>query len=146
MLSFRLPGHLFDLNSLTREGGYTVFAEQDDRKMFYVNICGNVSNVGCSPETGIHSFLCFGTLLAGEGCTFNTATSVVAVCIKDASTVTSGGQASRKLTYKDHVVELTYEGGSPCPANPELKHSTAIHFVCRYLPPLRSLGRCHAAV
>ncbi|XP_028996555.1 cation-independent mannose-6-phosphate receptor isoform X2 [Betta splendens] len=100
-------GHLFDLNSLTKEGGYTVYAQQEDRKMFRMNICGSVSNTGCSPET--------------------------AVCIKDSSTATSGGQVSRKLSYKDHVVELMYEGGSPCPANPELKHSTIIHFICR--PP-----------
>lgn len=38
---------------------------------------------------------------------------------------------SKKLSYKDQVVELTYEGGSPCAANPELKHKTVIHFICR---------------
>ncbi|XP_071323597.1 cation-independent mannose-6-phosphate receptor isoform X2 [Trachinotus anak] len=100
-------GHLFDLNALTKEGGYTVFDHKDQRKMFRMNICGNVANAGCSPDT--------------------------AVCIKDATTVVNGGQVSRKLSYKDHVVELTYEGGSPCPANPSLKHSTIIQFICR--PP-----------
>uniref|UniRef100_A0A3Q1JC88 Uncharacterized protein n=1 Tax=Anabas testudineus TaxID=64144 RepID=A0A3Q1JC88_ANATE len=96
-------GHLFDLSTLTKEGGYTVYDQQQDRKMFRMNICGNVTNTGCSPET--------------------------AVCIKDSTTATSGGQVSRKLTYKDHVVELTYEGGSPCPANTKLKHSSIIHFI-----------------
>ncbi|XP_074540826.1 cation-independent mannose-6-phosphate receptor [Halichoeres trimaculatus] len=100
-------GHLFDLNPLTIEGGYTVFDHQEHQKMFRMNICGNITNIGCSPET--------------------------AVCIKDATTVLSGGQMSRKLSYKDHVVELTYEGGSPCPANPALQHKTIIHFICR--PP-----------
>lgn len=57
---------------------------------------------------------------------------VVAVCIKDAKTAVSGGQVSRKLSYKDHVLELTYEGGSPCEANPNLRHKTIIHFICRY--------------
>ncbi|KAL6096173.1 igf2r [Pungitius sinensis] len=100
-------GHLFDLNTLTKEDGYIVFDPQEHRKMFRMNICGNVSNAGCSSET--------------------------AVCIKDAATVVSGGQVSRKLSYKDQVLELTYEGGSTCPANTKLKHNTIIHFICR--PP-----------
>lgn len=57
---------------------------------------------------------------------------VVAVCIKDTKTAVSGGQVSRKLSYKDHVLELTYEGGSPCAANPNIHHKTIIHFICRY--------------
>ncbi|KAM9840298.1 cation-independent mannose-6-phosphate receptor [Aulostomus maculatus] len=105
-------GHLFDLNSLTREGGYTVYQHDDHRKMFRLNICGNMSNAGCSPGS--------------------------AVCIKDASSAVNGGQVSRKLSYKDHVVELTYEGGSPCPANQDLRHSTIIHFICR--PPSMGLA------
>ncbi|XP_070706018.1 cation-independent mannose-6-phosphate receptor [Pempheris klunzingeri] len=100
-------GHLFDLNTLTKEGGYTVYDHQEPRKMFRMNICGSISNAGCSPES--------------------------AVCIKDATTALSGGQVSRKLSYKDHVLELMYEGGSPCPASPDLKHTTIIHFICR--PP-----------
>ncbi|XP_053300759.1 cation-independent mannose-6-phosphate receptor [Pleuronectes platessa] len=100
-------GHLFDLSALTKEGGYTVYDLQDQKKIIRMNVCGNMANAGCSPET--------------------------AVCIKDTSTAVSGGQVSRKLSYRDHVVELTYEGGSPCPANPELKHSSIIHFICR--PP-----------
>ncbi|XP_035535041.1 cation-independent mannose-6-phosphate receptor isoform X1 [Morone saxatilis] len=98
-------GHLFDLNTLTKEGGYTVYDHQDYKKMFRMNVCGSVTNAGCSPET--------------------------AVCIKHASTVVSGGQVSRKLSYKDHILELTYKDGSPCPANPSLKHSTIIQFICR---------------
>ncbi|GLD62869.1 cation-independent mannose-6-phosphate receptor, partial [Lates japonicus] len=53
-------GHLFDLNALTKDGGYTVYHHQDHRKMFRMNICGSVTNSGCGPDT--------------------------AVCIKDAST------------------------------------------------------------
>ncbi|KAK9531251.1 hypothetical protein VZT92_010686 [Zoarces viviparus] len=100
-------GHLFDLNTLTKEGGYNVYDHQEHRKTFHMNICRNVSNAGCSSET--------------------------AVCITDATTAVSGGQVSRELSYKDQVLELTYEGGSPCPANPDLKHNTIIHFICR--PP-----------
>ncbi|XP_067429257.1 cation-independent mannose-6-phosphate receptor [Thunnus thynnus] len=100
-------GHLFDLNSLTQEGGYTVYDHQEHAKMFRMNICGDVTNAGCAPGT--------------------------AVCIKDSSSAVSGGQVSRKLSYKDHVLELTYEGGSPCAANTNLKHKTVIHFICR--PP-----------
>ncbi|XP_029281689.1 cation-independent mannose-6-phosphate receptor [Cottoperca gobio] len=100
-------GHLFDLNTLTKEGGYTVYDHQEHRKTFRMNICGNVTNSGCVPDS--------------------------AVCIKDAATAVSGGQVSRKLSYNDHVLELTYEEGSPCPANADLKHNTVIHFICR--PP-----------
>uniref|UniRef100_A0A8C2ZDD4 Insulin-like growth factor 2 receptor n=1 Tax=Cyclopterus lumpus TaxID=8103 RepID=A0A8C2ZDD4_CYCLU len=100
MVTNPATGHLFDLNTLTKEGGYTVYDHQDHRKMFRMNICGNMSNTGCSSETG------------------------------------TGGQVSRKLSYKDQVLELTYGGGSPCPANPDLKHNAVIHFICRYLPLL----------
>ncbi|XP_068609541.1 cation-independent mannose-6-phosphate receptor [Brachionichthys hirsutus] len=100
-------GHLFDLSSLTKEGGYTVHDSKDLRRMFRLNVCGNMTNAGCGPGT--------------------------AVCIKDAGTTVSGGQVSRKLLYKDHILELTYEDGSPCPANPSFKHTTVIHFICR--PP-----------
>ncbi|KAK2889903.1 cation-independent mannose-6-phosphate receptor [Channa argus] len=99
-------GHLFDLNTLTKEGGYTVYDHEDSSKMFRLNICGTV-DAGCSSDT--------------------------AVCIKDTTTAVSGGRMSKKLSYKDHVVELMYEGGSPCPANPKLQHNTIIHFICR--PP-----------
>ncbi|KAM4522347.1 cation-independent mannose-6-phosphate receptor isoform 2-T2 [Odontesthes bonariensis] len=100
-------GHLFDLNSLMKDGGYTVYDHQEPRRMFRMNVCGNLTNAGCSPGT--------------------------AVCIKDSNTALDGGQASRKISYKDQVLELTYEGGSPCSANPDLKHNTIIHFICR--PP-----------
>ncbi|XP_061785459.1 cation-independent mannose-6-phosphate receptor [Nerophis lumbriciformis] len=103
-------GHLFDLNSLTRDGGYTVYDHDEHRRMFRMNICGDVANAGCSPGTG--------------------------VCIKDDTSVLSGGQSSRKLSYKDQVVELMYEGGSTCPADPARKHNTVIHFICK--PPSMS--------
>lgn len=54
MSVFPLTGHLFDLNSLTKEDGYTVHDRQQDGKLFHMNICGNVSDAGCSPETGEH--------------------------------------------------------------------------------------------
>uniref|UniRef100_A0A3Q3IPM5 Uncharacterized protein n=1 Tax=Monopterus albus TaxID=43700 RepID=A0A3Q3IPM5_MONAL len=50
------------------------------------------------------------------------------VCITHNNMVASGGQVSRNLSYMNHVVELTYEGGSPCPANPALQHTTIIDF------------------
>nr|QPB70590.1 insulin-like growth factor 2 receptor [Pampus argenteus] len=100
-----VTGHLFDLNSLTQEAGYSVYDPQEHGRMFHMNICGNVTDAVCGPGT--------------------------AVCIKDINSAVSGGQVSRKLSYKDHILELTYEGGSPCPANPGLKHNTIVHFICR---------------
>ncbi|XP_077442699.1 cation-independent mannose-6-phosphate receptor isoform X2 [Stigmatopora argus] len=98
-------GHLFDLNSLRRDDGYTVYDHHVHDKTFRINICADIANAGCGPGT--------------------------AVCIKDVKTALSGGQTSGKLSYKDQVLELTYQGGSPCPANSALQHSTIIHFICR---------------
>nr|XP_020473896.1 cation-independent mannose-6-phosphate receptor isoform X2 [Monopterus albus] len=100
-------GHFFDLNTLSKEGGYIVTDHREEGNMYFMNICANVSITGCSPES--------------------------AVCITHNNMVASGGQVSRNLSYMNHVVELTYEGGSPCPANPALQHTTIIDFVCR--PP-----------
>lgn len=68
----------------------------------------------------------------------NDARVVSAMCIRDNSTAISGGQVSRKLSYKDNILELSYEEGSPCAANPSLKHKTIVHFVCRYQETSRS--------
>ncbi|XP_024912478.1 cation-independent mannose-6-phosphate receptor isoform X2 [Cynoglossus semilaevis] len=105
-------GHLFDLNPLARDGGYTVYDHLENTKMFRMNICGGVPNVGCGPDA--------------------------AVCIKHGSVALSAGKVSKKLSYKDHVVELTYEGGASCAANPSLTHSSIIHFICR--PPNTGSG------
>ncbi|KAF5900285.1 cation-independent mannose-6-phosphate receptor-like, partial [Clarias magur] len=98
-------GHLFDLSSLTREEGYTVYHSIDVRRMYRLNVCGPVKNTGCAAEAG--------------------------VCIKDTKTAVNGGLSSRKLVYKDQVVELTYEGGDVCAANPSLKHKSVISFICK---------------
>uniref|UniRef100_A0AAX7UFT6 MRH domain-containing protein n=1 Tax=Astatotilapia calliptera TaxID=8154 RepID=A0AAX7UFT6_ASTCA len=92
-------GHLFDLNPLKKDEGYTVHHHKDQKMVFRMNICGSVANTGCSPDTG-----------------------------------TSLQSVSNKLSYKDHVLELTYEEGSPCPANRSLTHSTVISFICSSAP------------
>ncbi|KAM4632802.1 LOW QUALITY PROTEIN: cation-independent mannose-6-phosphate receptor [Polymixia lowei] len=97
-------GHLFDLNPLAVKGGYTIYDHKGPEKMLRLNVCGEITNAGCSPGTG--------------------------VCIKDSNSAVSGGQVSRKLSYLDQVLELTYEGGDPCPAN-HLKHKSVISFICR---------------
>uniref|UniRef100_I3KFD8 Insulin-like growth factor 2 receptor n=1 Tax=Oreochromis niloticus TaxID=8128 RepID=I3KFD8_ORENI len=91
-------GHLFDLNPLKKDEGYTVHHHKDQKVVFRMNICGSVANTSCSPDTG------------------------------------TGGKVSSKLSYKDHVLELTYEEGSPCPANRSLTHSTVISFICSSAP------------
>lgn len=53
------------------------------------------------------------------------------VCIKEPQTATSAGAASKKLVYRDQVVELTYESGDACAANPSLKHKSIFSFVCK---------------
>ncbi|XP_072299395.1 cation-independent mannose-6-phosphate receptor [Eucyclogobius newberryi] len=98
-------GYLFDLNSLTKAGGYTVRDSKDQSKSFQINVCGDVSSSGCEQGS--------------------------AICIKDGSGSVSGGQVSKKLWYKNGLLELKYEGGDACPANSALTHSTIIQFICR---------------
>lgn len=45
-------GHLFDLNPLTQEGGYTLYHNIDLRRMYRLNVCGPIKNAGCAPEAG----------------------------------------------------------------------------------------------
>ncbi|XP_016329709.1 cation-independent mannose-6-phosphate receptor-like [Sinocyclocheilus anshuiensis] len=98
-------GHLFDLNAVSRTGGYTVYDPMAHRKMFRLNVCGEIANAGCASGT--------------------------AVCIKDTRNVISGGKTTRKLVYKDQVVELTYEDGDACAADPSFKHKSIFSFVCK---------------
>ncbi|KAK7907744.1 hypothetical protein WMY93_016356 [Mugilogobius chulae] len=98
-------GYQFDLNPLTKAGGYTVLDPKDHNKSFQVNVCGDINSPGCKQGSGI--------------------------CIKDGSGSVNGGQVSKKLWYKNGLLELKYEGGDPCPANSALKHSTIIQFICR---------------
>lgn len=53
------------------------------------------------------------------------------MCIKDRKTAVNAGKVSRKLSYLDQVVELTYEGGDECAANRSLRHKSIISFVCK---------------
>ncbi|XP_029965640.1 LOW QUALITY PROTEIN: cation-independent mannose-6-phosphate receptor [Salarias fasciatus] len=101
-------GRVFDLSPLFRDGGYSVLDEALKRR-FYLNVCGETREGGCSSGT--------------------------AVCIRDSSSSPplSAGLVSRKLSFRDQVVELSYEGGSPCAASPAHKHRTIMHFICR--PP-----------
>lgn len=45
-------GHLFDLSTLAKVGGYTVYDHRDQRKIFRLNICGNLLDAGCGPSAG----------------------------------------------------------------------------------------------
>ena len=60
------PGHLFDLNGLSQEGGYTVYDNLDPRKMFRLNVCGEIANAGCGPDTGTTMLYLTGSGLAGK--------------------------------------------------------------------------------
>ncbi|XP_041951218.1 cation-independent mannose-6-phosphate receptor-like isoform X1 [Alosa sapidissima] len=98
-------GHVFDLNSLNQDGGYIVYDNEDPKKMIRLNMCSEMKNAGCT-----------------EG---------AAVCIKDNKSAVNGGMVSKKLSYLDQVVLLTYEGGDVCAANRELKHKSVVSFVCK---------------
>lgn len=57
--------------------------------------------------------------------------SSAAVCFRDPQHAVSGGKANSRLSYLEQVVQLTYEGGDVCEANPNLRHKSVISFVCR---------------
>lgn len=44
----------------------------------------------------------------------------------------SVGKASKRLSYKDQVLQLVYENGSPCPSKSGLRYKSVISFVCRH--------------
>ncbi|KAG7460969.1 hypothetical protein MATL_G00204630 [Megalops atlanticus] len=100
-----VTGHQFDLSGLRRPEGYTVYDRADRRKMFRLNVCGEAANMGCEEGTG--------------------------VCIKDSQSAVSGGKFSQTLSYLDKVVQLTYEGGAVCAANPAYRHKSVFSFVCK---------------
>lgn len=63
------PGHLFDLNGLSQEGGYILYDNLDNlhlKKMFRLNVCGEVTNAGCGPDTGTTMLYLTGSGLAGK--------------------------------------------------------------------------------
>lgn len=55
----------------------------------------------------------------------------VAVCITGGPKPINAGKLSKTLTYEDQVLKLVYEGGDPCPADPQLKHKSYFSFVCK---------------
>ncbi|XP_006264642.3 cation-independent mannose-6-phosphate receptor [Alligator mississippiensis] len=98
-----VTGHLFDLNSLKREAGYTLY-DNKSRKTVQLGICDEVKS---SCGTG------------------------VGVCISDGQKHIIAGRQSKMLTYQDQVLKLVYEGGDPCPVNSALKHRSHFSFVCK---------------
>uniref|UniRef100_A0A8C4P4C4 Insulin like growth factor 2 receptor n=1 Tax=Dromaius novaehollandiae TaxID=8790 RepID=A0A8C4P4C4_DRONO len=95
-------GHLFDLTSLKRESGYTIY-DSHNRKI-ELNVCAE-SKSSCANGAG--------------------------VCITGGSKPINAGKLSKILTYEDQVLKLVYEDGDSCPADPELKHKSYFSFVCK---------------
>lgn len=122
-------GHLFDLNALTQDGGYTVYHSTDVRRMYRLNVCGPIKNSGCATDAG--AALKIPLLYFPQPFITDVFVCTAGVCIKDANTAVNGGMSSKKLVYKDQVLELVYEGGDICAANPSLKHKSIISFICK---------------
>lgn len=76
-------------------------AAYSEKGLVYLSICGE--NENCAPGVGA----CFG------------------------QTRISVGKANQRLTYADQVLQLTYEGGSPCPSKTGQTYKSVISFVCR---------------
>lgn len=50
-------GYLFDLNSLAKDGGYTVYSQQEKQKMFRLNICNQLADSVCGANAGMSGVL-----------------------------------------------------------------------------------------
>ena len=46
------PGHVFDLNTLNKAGGYTVYDNEDRNTMIRLSVCSEMKNAGCADGTG----------------------------------------------------------------------------------------------
>ncbi|XP_069788171.1 cation-independent mannose-6-phosphate receptor [Narcine bancroftii] len=105
MVTNPITGHLFDLNSLRTNHGHIVYDHTIRDKFIRLNVCDRVEGTGCS---GVD----------------------VGVCIIEGQKVINAGNFSNKLTYIDHILRLTYDGGDPCSSNPSLHHRSIFSFVC----------------
>ncbi|XP_052025662.1 cation-independent mannose-6-phosphate receptor isoform X3 [Apodemus sylvaticus] len=76
-------------------------ASYSEKGMVFMSICEE--NENCGPGVGA----CFG------------------------QTRISVGKASKRLSYKDQVLQLVYDNGSPCPSKSGLRYKSVISFVCR---------------
>uniref|UniRef100_A0A8C1XXP6 Insulin-like growth factor 2 receptor n=1 Tax=Cyprinus carpio TaxID=7962 RepID=A0A8C1XXP6_CYPCA len=94
-----------------------------------------IINFKCDPDKVVCSYLCFSLYIHRSKKTLYGNVKMfffaAAVCIKDTQKAISGGKTTRKLVYKDQVVELTYEDGDVCASNPSLKHKSIFSFVCK---------------
>ncbi|XP_053316140.1 cation-independent mannose-6-phosphate receptor [Spea bombifrons] len=93
-------GHTFDLSSLTTNDGYVI---KDRKRSVQLNVCSAVKS---SCDAGI------------------------GVCITEGDKHINAGKSQDKITYVDQVLNLVYQDGDPCSANPNLKHRSVFSFVC----------------
>ncbi|XP_069811536.1 cation-independent mannose-6-phosphate receptor [Dendropsophus ebraccatus] len=94
-------GHEFDLLSLSSKDGYLI---GDRERSIQLNICSDIKNSPCG---------------AGVG-----------VCVSEGAKHINAGKSQRQITYVDQVLQLTYEEGDQCGANPLKKHRSVFTFVC----------------
>nr|XP_060609655.1 cation-independent mannose-6-phosphate receptor [Anolis sagrei ordinatus] len=99
-----LTGHLFDLNPLKRQDGYTISDMRRSRTL-HLSVCDEGRN------------------LCGSG---------IGVCVTDGhQPLVDAGKLNKTVTYEDGVLKLVYEGGQPCPTDSSLKYTSYISFVCK---------------
>ncbi|XP_055495415.1 LOW QUALITY PROTEIN: cation-independent mannose-6-phosphate receptor [Leucoraja erinacea] len=105
MVTNPVTGHLYDLNSLRTRQGHIVYDSKIRGKIIRLNVCDRVENAGCTGDN-------------------------VGVCITEGKSAINAGIFSNQLTYIDHVLRLTYNGGDPCSSNRALRHRSIFSFVC----------------
>ncbi|KAJ7342167.1 hypothetical protein JRQ81_009332 [Phrynocephalus forsythii] len=99
-----LTGHVFDLNPLKRQDGYTVSDFRNHRTL-QLSVCDEARS-SCSNGVG--------------------------VCVSDGHRPpVNAGRMNKTLTYEDGVLKLVYKGGEPCPSHPDMTYTSYFSFVCR---------------
>uniref|UniRef100_A0A8C2IVC6 Insulin-like growth factor 2 receptor n=1 Tax=Cyprinus carpio TaxID=7962 RepID=A0A8C2IVC6_CYPCA len=137
-------GHLFDLNALSRTGGYTVYHPSAHRKMFRLNICGDVANAGCAPGTGIFPFVLFiykiflliilwhwelilNDMFESDFPVLNSVWACFFYPAQDIGRITS----PPRYNINTNEVEITFSSTTVCPSDHTSNYSSKIIFTCQ---------------
>uniref|UniRef100_A0A8C2IXB6 Insulin-like growth factor 2 receptor n=1 Tax=Cyprinus carpio TaxID=7962 RepID=A0A8C2IXB6_CYPCA len=131
-------GHLFDLNALSRTGGYTVYHPSAHRKMFRLNICGDVANAGCAPGTVYlskiflliilwHWELILNDMFESDFPVLNSVWACFFYPAQDIGRITS----PPRYNINTNEVEITFSSTTVCPSDHTSNYSSKIIFTCQ---------------
>uniref|UniRef100_A0A3B4B5Q6 MRH domain-containing protein n=1 Tax=Periophthalmus magnuspinnatus TaxID=409849 RepID=A0A3B4B5Q6_9GOBI len=142
----------FDLNSLTKAGGYTVRDSKDHNKSFQVNVCADISSAGCTHYFSFHTSLVCDHLDDAVDQSDTSPDFYINVCrplnpIPDVSCPTGAavcmdpdngppidiGQETigPQINNATDEVFITYSSGTVCASDPSKNYTSTIIFTCQ---------------